>query len=387
MEIIFIKSDFFFLFVKMACSVDCNLSGRSEKKILCKGMCNQSFHLKCVGLAEYDLNLINTKANVIFICNDCKDFRTNIAKKIEYILSEISESKDKLNFQENNIKLILNEVKKLNNNSEEISNKLKNRNMQENGVETYASACKNVPPILVKPKTAQTIQKTKEDIQKKIDPTTIKYTSIKNKQNGVMAIESDTITERENIKKVFEEKLGSKYEIKMTELRNPKLCIKGVHEKFDESEIIHKLRNQNDILYNSEMKCLRIIEKKTEKYTWYNVIVEMDSESFNQALLREKLCIGWDRCIVVDATYVKRCFKCLGYNHKSVECKNKKVCFNCLGEHDKKDCVLEKVDQCINCKKANERLHLNLDINHNVYNRECQVYLQKLQYEKKRNNY
>lgn len=367
------------------CIANCNLSGRNEKKIMCGGMCNGVFHIKCLGLAEYDLNCIDSRKNVFFICSVCVDFRKCITNKFDIILNEISESKNRFEKQENELKSMLEEIKKVN--SSEVLNEIKKIYKENVEKKNFASVVRNEPPVLVKPKKAQNYKKTIEDIQNKVDPADIKYTNIRNKQNGVMIIESDSGRDRDTIKKVFEEKLGKQYDIQVPELRKSKLFISGLGVQMDENEIIEKIKKQNEFLSESDLKCTKIIEKKYKQKSQYNIIVEIDSESFNRAIREERICIGWDRCKVFDATYVKRCYNCLGFNHKADVCKNKKVCERCLGEHLKNTCEADKVEKCSNCIRANEKLNLNLAIEHNVYSRSCQVYLQKLSVEKQRNNY
>lgn len=372
------------------CIANCNQSSRSEKRVLCGGVCGKIFHLRCVGLAEFDLNYIDNHKNIFYLCMECVDFKKSITEKFKDILNGINESRDKLSNQESNLKDILIEINKVTANENKVVNEIKKltgKNDVVNQTKTYASVCKNNPPVLVKPKTAQNCQQTKEDIEKRVDPTDIKYTNIKSKQNGVMIIESESSAETENIKKVFEEKLGEKYEIRIPEMRKPKLCIRGLRVKLSESEVLAKLRKQNDFLCDSDMICIKIMEKKYGRDVYYNIIIEIDSDGFKKAIEKEKLCIGWERCKVFDATYVKRCFNCLGFNHTSSNCRSKLVCQKCLGDHKKENCDQDYIEKCSNCLKANEKYNLKLNVSHNVFSKDCHVYMQKLRVEKSRIDY
>jgi hypothetical protein len=161
-----------------------------------------------------------------------------------------------------------------------------------------------------------------------------------------------------------------------------------MNNSFTESEIIEKLKKQNDFLEMSEMKVVKI--KKVVKYgkEMQNAIIEVDKMSFPKLIASEKVCLGWERCRVYDAISVTRCFKCKGFNHKMSECKNEECCLKCHQKHKTADCkVKEEVIKCINCKKVNEKFKLGLDENHKTSSVECTVYQKKLKEKKEKVGY
>lgn len=85
---------------------------------------------------------------------------------------------------------------------------------------------------------------------------------------------------------------------------------------------------------------------------------------------------------VVDNIYVRRCYKCCGFNHIAANCKNKIACSRCAGDHKYNECK-ERKEKCINCMMMNEKLKMNLKINHNAWAKECIVYKRKVESSKK----
>lgn len=340
----------------------CTKRFRGEINIKCSGLCNKVFHEKCTGLVEYDARLVRNNKNIAFVCDDCADTRDAIFKNLEEIPSSIKENKEYMVKQEKVVRDIL---EKCNSFSARETNAEKSK-----ARETYASQVAKEPPVILKPKSKQSGEKTKEDLKKNVDPSNLKISEIAAKQNGIVEILCVSEGDRNKVKSAVEEKLGAAYEVKVPVLRKPKLIITGVSEKIKEEEIEKSLKAQNEILSASDLKCIKVIKKTGErrgkKYEYFNAVVEMDSESFGKAMGVGKVNVGWDKCKIFENLVVKRCYKCLGFNHKSVECKNKVCCRKCCGEHDAKNCNNSEESKCANCVKTNERLELNLDINRNT---------------------
>ncbi|XP_055859370.1 regulator of nonsense transcripts 1-like [Episyrphus balteatus] len=84
---------------------------------------------------------------------------------------------------------------------------------------------------------------------------------------------------------------------------------------------------------------------------------------------------------------IRRCFKCLGYNHKHVDCTSEKICLKCgENDHEIKDCKNEV--QCVNCKRLSNKANLpDMDIKHNVRSLECPIFRRQLLNERSKINY
>lgn len=83
---------------------------------------------------------------------------------------------------------------------------------------------------------------------------------------------------------------------------------------------------------------------------------------------------------------VKRCFKCLGFNHNSEKCAEKeKICCGCAKVHEDNGLQCQEIQlKCINCIRANEKFDLKLDIEHSAFDFKCEVYQRKLEVIKKK---
>lgn len=359
----------------------CKQSLRTAKTTNCYGGCGKVFCQKCTGLTDYEVNMIEMKKNVSYTCDECMDYKRVMEEKYECVLKEVMETKSKIAEQEKELREIANGFRRLNEREGKIMEKLKRGNNA--GEETYAAKLKAAPPIIIQPKKKQEVKKTKEDLRDKVDPTNLKFTALKTNKNGAISIESENIDESKKIKSAIEEKLGKEYDVKAPELKKPKVRVHGMNTKWEEEEIVEKIKVQNDYLKEGFMKCLKIIEVKRANQVYYSAIIEMEHDMYEKVIGNGKVNIGWDRCLVYDGTTVKRCYKCLGFNHKSVECRNEEVCSKCLGKHDSRNCQKEQIEKCSNCVKANERLNLKLSVDHMTLSRECPVYLNKLKIEKK----
>ena len=101
---------------------------------------------------------------------------------------------------------------------------------------TFAEITKTAWPLMTKPKNIQTSSKTKNDLNKKIDPTEFKISNVVIKKNDVAVVES----------------VNAQYEVKK---------ING---------------------------------------SFYNAIIETEVEAFKKIICTEKLNVGWDRCKVYE---------------------------------------------------------------------------------------
>lgn len=239
-------------------------------------------------------------------------------------------------------------------------------------------------PIIIKPKEKQTVNKTKEDLNKKVNPSNFKIVNIEQRRNGSIVIQSENNEEREKIKEVLQNEMSGSYEIKVPHQKEMKIKLTGMTFKFTEDEIIEKLKRQNEILSESEIEIIKLFEYKRNGQIIYNGILKIDKDSYIKVMDAQKLNIGWEKCRVFEGTDIIQCYKCMGYNHKSKECKFEEVCYKCHGNHKSKECTNSILNKCINCVRVNKRLNLGLEENHTSTNRECPVYQNKLNAKRRR---
>ena len=66
---------------------------------------------------------------------------------------------------------------------------------------------KNVP-LIIRPTEKQSIEKTKAELNKKVDPISFKITNVENRRKGAVVIRIENITEREKIKEAMENEIS-----------------------------------------------------------------------------------------------------------------------------------------------------------------------------------
>ncbi|KAL3278987.1 hypothetical protein HHI36_016504 [Cryptolaemus montrouzieri] len=119
------------------------------------------------------------------------------------------------------------------------------------------------------PKITQNSKDTREDIRNHIKAIdlSIGFSNIKSFNNGGDEIVCKHDKDRFTMNKETSAKLGNKYNIKLTEVRNPRIRITGIKDSFTEEELKKMIINQNEhIPKESEMKIITI---KKELPTYY----------------------------------------------------------------------------------------------------------------------
>jgi len=99
-----------------------------------------------------------------------------------------------------------------------------------------------------------------------------------------------------------------------------------------------------------------------------SIILKVDEKTHELMLRREKLNIGWKKCMVFNYYSVKRCFKCWGYYHLAKNCTWQETCHKCAGSHISKECkATEK--RYANCMYKNKTYNLKINDEHDALSR------------------
>lgn len=256
-------------------------------------------------------------------------------------------------------------------------------------INVEASKCKKHEPIIiVKPKDKE--QKntvTKDEIKQNIDPVDFGVTGIRNFKQGAVIVECKNINATKKMEEQILSKMGEKYDVNTPKPKNPKLKIIGLSDKYTPEEIVSKIKMQNDYLQtiDSKIEIKFIKEVKTKRGDVnYTIFTEVDGKTYHRMLQEGKVNIGWDRCRVFDNISLLKCYKCNGYMHKAQDCRSEKACSRCSGSHDNDNENCQRDIQCVNCKKMNDRLKLQLPTNHFAWSDECSVHMRKIEAEKKK---
>lgn len=404
--------------------------------------------VKCCGVDQYNIKILDSNSFIRYMCDDCIQYVHNLDLVLAEVQEEVRKNKQHLidykdEFEESlkrnavemkklleaiekryelrmkkldevqksyesNIKDIgklcenVNDVKSKNNKlcselreeNEKMCNEIKktiidtnvnqNKPLYSELVKTGLPKINKQMPLIVKPKEKQGVDKTKQELNKKVDPVNLKITNVENRSNGTIIIRSENNEERDKIKSAIEVEMGENYEIKVATPFNLDVIVTDISYKYTEDEIMTKLRRQNPLIGEKDIKIISTFETKRNNRTIHNVKLNIDNETYENIMRAQRVNIGWERCRVFDGTSVKQCYKCRGYNHIATECKNQEICIKCHGNHKPNECNNEQMIKCINCIRENRRLNLGLDENHVTNDKKCPVYQNKLASKKKR---
>lgn len=320
----------------------------------------------------------------------------SVQKICEKNIKEVKKMCGNLNEVENQNKEMCDTIcNKIKENNEQMGNEIKKTIKETNEKQnkmSFADAVRKhteLPemrkqvPLIVKPKEKQTMEKTKQDLNK-VDPVNLKITNVENRKNGTLIIQTENNEERERVKNAIENEMRESYDIRVPNENDMTIVITDMTFKFNENELIEKLKLQNNELKESEFKIVKSYEFKKYNRIIYNTKIKVNKETYTKVMSAQRLNVGWEKCRIYDGTDIMQCFKCQGYNHKSEDCRNEDVCYKCHGPHKSKECNKEIIVKCINCIRANQKLNIGLDENHVTANRECPVYQNKLNNKKKR---
>lgn len=240
--------------------------------------------------------------------------------------------------------------------------------------------------VLVKPKQAQESAKTKDAVKTNIMPNNIEISGVHNVSNGGVIIRCATKESMNDFKQAALDKLSNDYEITIPEPFKPKIKIIGYSDSQTAEEIEQCLKNQNQYIRdnaNAYVKVVRIEKAKVSKFESFNILVEVDGNTYKNAMMNRRINVQWQRCKVVSCLDLQRCFKCSGFNHKSVNCNSPMACPRCAEEHNLKDCT-NQIQKCINCVNANKRLSMNLDTAHCVWSQNCKIHIRMMDQKRRR---
>lgn len=252
---------------------------------------------------------------------------------------------------------------------------------------TFAEIAKKIPCVVVKPKKNQSGQVTEKDIKSKIIPSSseLKISGMAKTKNGSVIVSLDNNESVTKLKDIAERSLNDDYKIELTGERKLRVKIVNISEQLSEANIINSLKIQNNFLQDSEMTVKKIF--KTKKiYKPFVVVLETDTETYNKLMSAGKVNLEWDKCGVYDGFFVRRCFRCLGFGHKSDVCKAiKSICADCAEEREENHKCESETKKCSNCCKVQNDTNLKLDIYHSAFDTvNCKVYQRKVEIEKKK---
>lgn len=380
---------------KATCYI-CEEEGTEANSIVCDGLCERTMHAKCVGMNKTVCKAYGELDNLYYMCNECIEGSLKAVNiKLNKILSFMQIYDERVSRHETQIsevKRCVTEMKsefyeRVESNSDLNSkgsitvdesfvvNKVKSRKAKTKSKSTI---------VFVKPKNGQSCEMTEKDFKNHIDPSQVQVNRLRKGPKGGLAVVCESQVESDKLEKIATDKLGDNYVIEPQKVQKVELKIVDIGENLTEEELMLALKKQNEQIASREINLLSFYEVKHSKS--FSAIIEVDGETSDMLLDKGFLKVSFSRCRVFEHVKMSRCYKCQGYNHKASECKNNRACKKCAGDHDMKDCTSDKF-MCVNCKVANEKFSLNLNVNHRVSSMKCTVLNKKMKAKKGRFQY
>lgn len=235
--------------------------------------------------------------------------------------------------------------------------------------------------VSFKPKQDQSAESTKTDICSKLDPIVFSVKNVRLKHHGEVTVRCESKDHAEKLTTTASELFGDKYDVEIQKPLKPRVKILGLSEAMGEEELITKLTKQNKGLESYNLKLVRMTKSDAHRNNQKSAIIETDARGFDDLIDRQRVYIGWERCRVVEATDVMRCFNCSEYGHKAASCQKPACCPKCAGDHQVNECSSEFA-KCINCHLLNTNRTSSydtlLDVSHSSWSSDCPIFVKRL---------
>lgn len=230
------------------------------------------------------------------------------------------------------------------------------------------------PVIVIKPKeSTQACDDTRKYLKTQLDPKTHTISNFRNGKDGSIIAECPIGSNLNVVKNSIESKLGENYSAVVPTPPVPRLKVVGMTDQYSDEEFIEYLRSQNEDIEINDVKVLRMYENPRFTYNKFNVVIEVDVDTYKCLLRAKNVNVRFDRCPVVPEVSVLRCFECGEFGHHSNKCQNGARCSRCSQQHKTSACT-STVLKCVNCLKTNQERKMNLDVNHAAFDTNCPIY-------------
>lgn len=251
--------------------------------------------------------------------------------------------------------------------------------------------------IVIKPKIQQESEATKKLIKEKVDIKNMAMgvTKLKKGSRGTVIMGCETGEEMKQLKATVQSKLGKDFSVTESLRIKPKIKVINIDEeelKLDDDKLIHTVVKQNGINALNDGFSVRIMKRlvrgKSNKQSIRregegSIILEVDEETHQFMLRKEKLNVGWRKCPIFNHVSVKRCFKCWGFYHIAKNCTREETCHKCAGNHKATECTARR-NKCVNCMFKNRTYNLKINDEHDALSIECPTLKRAIQEEKRR---
>lgn len=186
-----------------------------------------------------------------------------------------------------------------------------------------------------------------------------------------------------SVQKIKERMRG---ECKEISIRSPEplkavIAINGVDEEECKEGLVGRMIAQNPGLASltpegsneSEIiKVVRYAKMGVNKNT-RRVFLMVNAEARKRLSELEYIYIGYKKVKVLDSTPLLQCYRCLGFNHMSKNCRNEERCMYCADGHRSSECTIKNEREKFKCYNCREYLGVK-ECNHRASSWECEYY-------------
>lgn len=366
-----------------------------KKHVVCL-KCEKSYHPNC---ALKTIGLFVNEQGII-CCEGIRGRKSKLSPssalnsadisplEVELLKKLLKEREDNNILLKENKKLLEVEIEHLNKEVKRL-NEVNNQNVDSQSYSNIVKKKVYLPPLVIKPKMKQDGSLTKKDIKEKIQPDElmIGINKLNELKNGNVCINCEDIDSREKIKHKVIEEMSEKYVVEDANLNVLALIIKRVEKDLIDSSdntIKSVLIKQNNL--GTGLEKIRILKKYIVKGKDFgNIVIGVDSEIYSKIIDSNKIKLGWTSCFVTEYINVIRCYNCARYGHIASKCRKNLTCGKCSEGHKTAECQSE-YKKCINCVDAKDKLGINIDENHTVYDKNCKCFKKIYDSLKRRNN-
>lgn len=369
---------------------NCKTAYNNDDSLMCAG-CVQKFHGKCASgttLPIQTLQLIKQFSCFKWFCPECCNAYNDVCERITMVTQTITvNEKANSNKFETIMKSIQKLEEKINANNESVLEEFRKGAQKQSFSDVLKNSCDEENCVVyIKPKnTNKTRHETKLEIKQKIDPVKLPVKGIFNAANDGILIKCSNKEATKIVSDEITKNFNDELEVSIPSVKFPRVRIANVFESKDTAHeaLCNKIREQNNQLFeeNSSLKIIKIEENKRNE-NLISIIIEIDPKAYNKIMASKKLFIGWSSCHVYDAIDLKRCFKCSHFGHMGDKCKNEHACPRCSKNHELKSCKSKSV-KCVNCVRFNHKHNAKLETNHAAWDRNCPVYVKRIELKKK----
>lgn len=373
------------------CGSKCSVPfGDKDEVVTCGGSCKTKFHRNCslLNKAAYDV-LVKT-SSLSYRCIKCQVEESTVSTLLEKLRLQLCKMERKTDDQFTVIdkRFTQMEAGMVAGEKQVREDITKVAEIHAGWTEVKRKPSKKKPPVIhITPKDkTQTSDSTKTAIKRVLNPANFAVQGMKNASNGSVLIECEDDQNCSTLLAQATLKLSDNFVVKKPAKRLPRIkLLKVCDAEENDDEFLKDLKEKNpfigdkiELIRREEVK---IRGKKIDNLS--NVILQIDGETYNKVMEKGKLRSGYESPRVVDNIYIRRCYKCYGFNHNAVDCNRKAVCSRCTStEHNFKECKSYE-EKCTNCITTNTNLKMHLDVGHSVWSRECPVYKRKLEISKR----